>query len=147
MKNLPQQTVIVPWDFSDLSRTALKYAVSSVEFHERIEVIHVTPAPTAVGPGIVWGNDTEATIIENLNQSFEEARIKCHLPAIKFTVLFGDPGSRIADAAADAQAGLIIVPSHGRTGISRLLLGSVAERIVRLAPCSVLVYREAVGDA
>jgi nucleotide-binding universal stress UspA family protein len=57
-------------------------------------------------------------------------------------VLFGDPGHEIADYSQREQADLIVLPSHGRTGISRMLIGSVAERVVRLAHCPVLVLRK-----
>ena len=56
-------------------------------------------------------------------------------------VLVGDPGTVCADRAASLKAELIVIPSHGRSGVSRLLLGSVTERIVRLAPCPVLVLK------
>ncbi|MEZ6094353.1 MAG: universal stress protein [Pirellulaceae bacterium] len=56
--------------------------------------------------------------------------------------MFGDPGSEITRFAKENDAGLIVISSHGRTGVSRLLLGSVAERVVRLAPCPVLVLRD-----
>ena len=53
----------------------------------------------------------------------------------------GDPGLMIADYAADVQADLIVMPSHGYHGVKRLLLGSVAERVLRHANCPVLVLR------
>jgi nucleotide-binding universal stress UspA family protein len=61
---------------------------------------------------------------------------------VRIEILFGDPGSEIADYAQRHSADLIVLPSHGRTGLKRLLLGSVAERIVRLAHCPVLVLRQ-----
>ena len=54
---------------------------------------------------------------------------------------FGDPGHQIAQYAEEAKADLIVLPSHGRSGLQRLLIGSVAERVVRHAPCPVLVVR------
>jgi nucleotide-binding universal stress UspA family protein len=56
--------------------------------------------------------------------------------------LLGEPAHGIADYAQDKKAELIVIPSHGRTGITRLLIGSVAERVVRLAHCPVLVLRK-----
>ena len=57
-------------------------------------------------------------------------------------VLMGEPAHGIADYAQEKKAELIVIPSHGRTGITRLLIGSVAERVVRLAHCPVLVLRK-----
>ena len=145
MNELLQNHVIVPWDFSDSSVAALRYAISAVDSTDRIEVVHVTPGPTAVEPGIVWGDLSEATITGNINRHFEKTLTELGLPKVKFTVLFGDPGSRIAEIAAERNAGIVVVSTHGRTGLSRLLLGSVAERIVRLSPCPVLVLRDAVS--
>jgi nucleotide-binding universal stress UspA family protein len=56
-------------------------------------------------------------------------------------VAFGDPGQRITAYAEEVGADVIVMPSHGRTGLKRLLLGSVAERVLRLAHCPVLVLK------
>jgi nucleotide-binding universal stress UspA family protein len=57
-------------------------------------------------------------------------------------VRYGDPRSEIVDEASSSSADLVVVGSHGRTGLKRLLMGSVAESVVRHAPCSVEVVRE-----
>ena len=62
-------------------------------------------------------------------------------PRIKVECLVGDPGKEIVDLAESLRANMIIMPSHGRKGLSRLLLGSVAERVLRLASCPVLILR------
>ena len=59
-----------------------------------------------------------------------------------FQVQFGDPGHGITDYAEEVGADVIVMPSHGRTGLRRLLIGSVAERVLRLAHCPVLVLRK-----
>ena len=61
---------------------------------------------------------------------------------VQIDVEIGDPGQCIVDFAESVQADLIVTPSHGRTGVKRLLIGSVAERVVRLAHCPVLVLRK-----
>lgn len=142
MKDYLLKTVIVPWDFSNYSREALDVALEMVDSPSKIEVVHVAAYPTAMDTGIGWGMNSEDAVAENLAQAFEEARSQAGFPDLKFTTSFGDAGSQIADIAEDRGAGLIIISSHGRTGISRLLLGSVAERVVRLAPCPVLVLRD-----
>ena len=62
---------------------------------------------------------------------------------LQFVLRFGDPATQIASYAAARQIGLIVMPSHGWTGLDHLLLGSVAERTLRLASCPVLVLRGA----
>lgn len=140
MKDFSTKTIIVPWDFSASSDEALRQAAYLATSHDQLEVVHVTPYPSAAEPGIIWGAQTQDSIGENLQVSFAKEVDEAY-KNIKFTTLFGDPGSQIADLAEDRDAGLIIISSHGRTGMARLLLGSVAERVVRLAPCPVLVLR------
>ena len=60
---------------------------------------------------------------------------------VRIEVRLGDPSTEIVDFAKDIAADLIVLPSHGRKGISRFLIGSVAERVVRLSPCPVLVIK------
>jgi nucleotide-binding universal stress UspA family protein len=60
-------------------------------------------------------------------------------------VVYGVPWTKIVETARTMQADLIVLGSHGRTGLSHMLLGSVAERVVRLAPCPVLVTRATAG--
>ncbi len=142
MKKYTRNTVIVPWDFSELSKSAMESALELVDSPDKIEVVHVTPYPAATEYGMMWGTLTEDNIIENLTNGFHKESEEAGFPKLKFTAIFGDPGSQIANIARERKAGLIVISSHGHTGISRLLLGSVAERVVRLAPCPVLVLRE-----
>ncbi len=81
---------------------------------------------------------TEATR-RSVNRSAE--RLRDHL-AVETAIRTGDPRLEIVQAAEDWKADLIVLGSHGRTGVSRWLLGSVAEYVVRHAPCSVEVARE-----
>ena len=138
MSSLTENTIVVPWDFSDNCPDALKIAAELAGDKNQIEVVHVTPYPSAVEPAVVWGGVTESDIAEKLESSFREQRPD---DDYKFTALFGDPGSEIARFAEKQDASLIVISSHGRKGIPRLLIGSVAERVVRLAPCPVLVLR------
>jgi nucleotide-binding universal stress UspA family protein len=64
--------------------------------------------------------------------------------SVPFThrLTMGDPAGEIVRIAEDEKADMIVLGTHGRTGVTRLLMGSVAEVVVRRAPCPVLVYRE-----
>lgn len=141
MTNLTTQSIVVPWDFSDMSKDALKRSVELAESRDQIEVIHVTPYPSAVDPSVVWGAYDEDKIADNLHQSFQR-EVDEDFRDLKFTAMFGDPGGQIGKFAKEKDAGLIVISSHGRKGVTRMLLGSVAERVVRLAPCPVLVLRQ-----
>ncbi len=141
MSFFTKEKIIVPWDFSDMSKSALAKAVELAETNDQVTVIHVTPYPAALEPSVVWGAYSEDNIRENLEKSFRKEVPESKYPDIEFIALFGDPGTEVARMANELKAGLVIISSHGRTGIERLLMGSVAERVVRMSPCPVLVLR------
>jgi nucleotide-binding universal stress UspA family protein len=138
---LPKQAVVVPVDFSDESFAAIDTAAELVEDMSHLHVIHVLPAIEAAEPGVIWNS-----IDDNSRRHHAELALKERLTDPKYAKLnlhiaFGDPGHSVADYAQQLSAELIVLPSHGRRGISRLLIGSTAERVVRMAHCPVLVLR------
>lgn len=146
MSLLTGKAVVVPWDYSDLSKQTLVKALEIVQDPSVIRVIHVAEIPTAMYPGNVWGTVSETTLSDNAKQYFEKYRQEAGLPELSFTTMFGDPGSTIADFADEASAELIVLPTHGHTGLTRLFLGSVAERVIRLANCNILVVKVVSQD-
>ncbi len=146
MNPFASQTIVVPWDFSDQSRAALNTALEIAESPERVKVVHVTPYPDAMEPSVVWGAFSEEQIRENLVESFGREVDLSKYPGLEFVALFGSPAHEIAHYAEESGAGLIVISSHGRTGLTRMLLGSVAEQVVRHAPCPVLVLRKKKND-
>jgi nucleotide-binding universal stress UspA family protein len=141
MNKFALKTVVVPWDFSPMSKSALSDALEIVESPDKIEVIHVTPYPVVSEYSMIWGAIPQTDIQDQLKSVFEQEMEKDGFPNLKFTVQFGDPGAVVAEFAKSKNAGLVVISSHGHTGLSRILLGSVAERVVRLSPCPVLVLR------
>jgi nucleotide-binding universal stress UspA family protein len=132
----PKNSVVVPVDFSDESFGAVDLALPLVSFPSRLHVIHVL---TPIGAP----DDAE----EQARRAEAEQRLRDRLSDPKYAgidvvVAVGDPGQQIAEFARSILAELIVLPSHGRTGLARLLIGSVAERVVRLAPCPVLVLKK-----
>ncbi|MBL8854304.1 MAG: universal stress protein [Planctomycetaceae bacterium] len=143
MNLLSGKPVIVPWDFSDMSQEALSKALGLAKDPDLIHVVHVTQLPPVMEPGVVWGSLDEGSIIKHCEDSFQTVLAsRTEWTGVHFKVLVGDPGLSITDYAKDHGAELIVISSHGHTGLSRLLLGSVAERVVRLAHCPVLVLRK-----
>ncbi len=140
MPLLTKQPIVVPWDFSEMSQDALATAVELADSNSQIHVVNVMPLPASMEPA-VWEPLDESSLRENLTESFRKAVPAEKYPGITFTVLFGDPGSQIARLAKDLKAGLVVISSHGRTGIAHFFMGSVAERVTRLSPCPVLVLR------
>ncbi len=139
MSWLPRKRVIVPYDFSEESLGAVKLGRQLVEDTSALHVVHVLPELTATEPGVIWSTIDDASRMTHAREAMEE-RLK-DFPGAQLNVGFGDPGHVITDLAQEVEADLIVIPSHGRTGVKRLLLGSVAERVVRLAHCPVLVLR------
>jgi len=134
--------VVVPWDFSEISVQALQDAIEMCGA-DSVQVIHVAEHPTAYEYGVVWDTVNTDVIATRLKETFKE-RTASHatFSNLELHVAFGNPGKKICEFAKEHKASLIIMPSHGRSGLSRLVLGSVAERVVRSAPCPVLILRD-----
>jgi nucleotide-binding universal stress UspA family protein len=142
MKPVAESKMVVPWDFSEMSEHALQVARSMVNDTNQLQVIHIDTLVIPAGdPGSIYGVVSQDTQRDNLVKAFRERVAGTELADVSFEVRFGDPGSEITKYASQVGADLLVISSHGRTGISRLLIGSVAERVVRLSPCPVLVLR------
>jgi len=141
MSLIPRQRVVAPYDFSNESLAAIDVALTTVESPDHVWVVHVLEEVSPAEPGEIWDavdHDTRrAHAMQHLQADLADQKYK----DVHLQVRFGDPGHTIADFAAEQKADLIVMPSHGRTGLKRILLGSVAERVVRLSHCPVLVLR------
>jgi nucleotide-binding universal stress UspA family protein len=145
---LHKQRVLVPFDFSDASRKALHVARSFVpELSGRnggsISVIHVITPPPLTAPGRLLRGpfDEERAIAQGFN-ALREALNDAGMPEFEPHVrVASNPAEEIVAFAEREQTELIVISSHARTGFDRWLIGSTAERVVRLAPCPVLVLR------
>lgn len=135
-----KKVVIAPVDFSVESIAAVDVALDAVTDAAGLHILHVLPVHIPTDPAN-WDPRHEQSRKEAAEQTLRE-----HFGGDKFRgantlVLFGDAGQEITDYALRHQADLIVLPSHGRTGLKRLLLGSTAERVCRYAHCPVLVLR------
>lgn len=141
MSWLPKQKVVVPVDFSESSLGALETGLELVADSSHLHAIHVLPVLEPADPGVIWNTVDNHSRAHHAQQALREKLADPKWKALQIKISFGDPGHEIAEFAQALQADLIVLPSHGRTGISRILLGSVAERVVRLAHCPVLVLK------
>ena len=139
---LPKSNVVVPVDFSDESLAAVDTALELVESPTRVHVIHVLPHLAPTEPGVIWDTIDDASRQDHAEDALRDRLSVEKYSGIDVVVAIGNPGEEITDFASSINADLIVMPSHGRTGIKRLLIGSVAERVIRLAHCPVLVLRE-----
>jgi nucleotide-binding universal stress UspA family protein len=146
-RNLRDSTtkLLVAIDFSDQSLGALRAAerlavASSAELH----LIHVLPARSDTDSPARGGRRERAlTQVEEFRERLDElaAGVVGAVRHVAGHLRRGTPDTEIAELARTIGADLIVVGTHGRRGLDRLLLGSVAERLVRHASCSVLVHR------
>jgi nucleotide-binding universal stress UspA family protein len=138
----PKQRVIVPIDFSDESFAALDVALQLVETPNQVSVIHVIQDLTPLEAGEVWGIVDPTARIEAARKALRNKLTDDKYASVTLEVILGDPAEGITSYAEQMGAQLIVIPSHGRRGLTRLLMGSTAERVVRLAHCPVLVLRQ-----
>lgn len=135
--------ILVPIDFSDCSRKALQYALPFArQFDASLELLCVveTRIPAAE---MVDLNSARDQMLANASQEFEALQQTLPEDVVsKAVVREGLPQAEIINAARQSGADLIILSTHGRTGLSHVILGSTAEYVVRYAPCPVLVVRE-----
>lgn len=141
MKFPTQDPVIVPVDFSEPSLKAVEVARTLVDSPSQIHVIHVLPPISPMDPGVVWDAWNDASRAAHAKSALEK-RLGADASNYGIDVRVGDPAREVAERAKELGARLIVIPSHGRTGAARLLIGSVAERVVRHAHCPVLVLRD-----
>ncbi len=134
--------IVVPVDFSDLSKEALDAALELADPAAQIRVLHVLPHLSPSEPVLVWEKIDDELRSRHAKTALREWLADEKYRKIQLDVAFGDPGHEIARFAEQVHADLIVMPSHGRSGMARILIGSVAERTLRLAPCPVLVLRK-----
>lgn len=140
------RTIVCPVDFSPGSEGAAAYAIALADkLGAVVHLVHVYPLGTFVGPdgGLVLTPQMVAQLSE---QSLAALR-KIAAPytdagrKVDVHVVDGAPATEVLEVAARLGADLLVIGTHGRTGLSRMLLGSVAERIVRTSPIPVLTVR------
>lgn len=145
---LPQfKTILVATDFSVASEHVLEYAHSLAHsIGGRLHLLHVVPDPV---PASAWSDAYDPTALGKrlLTQAEQEitkrARSFGDVP-VTTEVVIGNPAATIAATAVTRGVDMIVMGTHGRSGFSHFFLGSVAERVVRYAPCPVLTIRQPV---
>lgn len=142
---LKLKKILVPTDFSEASLSALQYAVAlAAQFGASICLLHVVEPTSFVNdvynvPISLSEDEVAARAKQNL-ASLAEREIGAAIPVIH-RVRVGKAFQEIAAAARILHADMIVIATHGRTGLKRVLLGSTAEWVARYAPCPVLVVR------
>lgn len=137
-----QDRILVPVDFSDKSLQAVREAVEFAQQASAVHVVHVLKVLEATDPGVVWETVNDDQRKEAIQKLFDENFSDSQYAGLNFSIQKGDPAAEIVDYAENHQIGLVVMPSRGRTGLSRFFMGSTAERVIRFAHCPVLVLRD-----
>ena len=141
MSWLKKKSVLVPIDFSELSYSAIAPAREYVEDESALKLIHVLTPLHPADPAAMWNTLDDEQRKQKVTSFLGSKLGEMGYKEIQIEVAIGDPSTQIVDYAKEIEADLIVIPCHCHKGISRFLLGSVAERVVRLSPCPVLVLK------
>lgn len=141
-------TVVVATDFSEASRAAIETAFNlGLPQGALLYLVHVMETPVPIGPvaGPVLpppgsGDRDVYALTERLKRLIPEGSKDG--VEVRAQLLMGPPAESIADFALEKGADLILVGTHGRKGLARILMGSTAETLLRRAPCQVLVVKQ-----
>lgn len=137
--------ILVPTDFSDCARPAIRYGAELAEkFDAELILLHVVPDSVLALPDAVMPNPAPNADLNALTDSGKQGLanlIATEKLTARAEVRIGSPAGEIVAAAGDLHADLVCIATHGRDGLARVILGSVAEQVVRHAPCPVLTVR------
>lgn len=141
----PIKTILHPTDFSCASTAAFGLACSLAQAHKaRLVVLHVLERPMTVYPGVMTPEPAPPPSEQERSSRRKQLEaIAAEDADIRLEHLFkeGEPAPEILGVAGDIGAGLIVMGTHGRTGLKHLLMGSVAETIVRQAHTPVMIVK------
>ena len=143
----PKKCVVVPIDFSNSSLSAIQTALELAKEAVAVHVVHVIMPAQDRDLVEEWSPRQAGETWDGAARVYLAQYLRNHaITGVTEAVCLGDPGFAVTDYAREHAADLIVIPSHGYHGIKRLLLGSVAERVIRYAGCPVLVLRRPDGE-
>ena len=140
------KVILFPTDFSTCSDSGLRHATTlAKESGAKLVILHVEEPPPAYGAGEMYYGVPDP---DNPTLRRMLAAVLPTDPSVPYEhrLVIGDPASEIVAVAKEMGADLIVMGTHGRTGLKRLLMGSVAEAVVRKSLCPVITYREPHGS-
>jgi len=143
------QKILVPTDFSDYSRLSLQYGLSFCkEYEAQMILLHVIEDPFYPSTGASFGFDMD-DFFRKMEKEAQDRLSEMVPPElekvtrIERVVTRGTPFLEIIRISREQEVDMIVLATHGRTGLAHVLMGSVTEKVVRKAPCPVLVVRAA----
>jgi nucleotide-binding universal stress UspA family protein len=141
---LPLRTIVHPTDFSETSEQAFRLAGSLARDHgARLLLLHVfSPAALAEERGFLGPSEEPYDRVKEAFRRLEASDARLGELDVKCLIEIGNPIQKILHSAAETGCDLIVMGTHGRTGLHHVLMGSVAEQVVRKAPCPVLTVKK-----
>jgi len=142
--------ILVPVDFSDYSKSSLKYAVNFSKYFKAEMILIYVVEPVIYPPDFSMGQIAIPSVNSEWDQRAREELdklAKSEIPGdvkVKTIIKTGKPFMEIIETAEEEDIDLIIIATHGHSGVEHILFGSTAEKVVRKAPCPVLTLREPV---
>ena len=144
--------ILVPTDFSECAVAAQGTAIDLARnFGGEIVLLHGLVETPLFGEGLLSGPRVQR--VYDAQRKWAEAALEARTADLQghgikgsWRATAGVPFEEIVNIAAEERADMIVIGTHGRTGLNRVLLGSVAERVIRLAPCPVLTVRQPEGS-
>jgi nucleotide-binding universal stress UspA family protein len=128
--------ILVPTDFTEQSDRAFDMACCLArDAGAQMIVVHVVPLPA-----VIYGPPPES-YLEHLREKLELIQVRDPRISVQYHLVEGDTARAILQEAGEMNCDAIVMGTHGRTGLRRLILGSIAEEVVRKAPCSVVVVK------
>lgn len=146
----PVRTILCPVDFSENALMALEYAAYFARQHDaKLYVLYVMPTEESRLPSALYRRDEQsggADLVwaeQAAKEKLQQLAHPCLDEGIRYETLIrhGDPATGIVEAAESIAAGMIVMVTHGRTGLAHFFVGSVAEHVVRESLCPVLMIR------
>lgn len=141
MSGLHPKKTIVPIDYGEMSFSALDRAIEIAGEDGVVEVVHVLVELSAMEPGNLYGTVSDESRVKTVEENLRKRLSDDKYSNVNVHAVVGDAGREIVELAEREGADLIVIPSHGYGFFKHMMLGSVAERVVRLAHCPVLVLR------
>lgn len=148
MARVEWKRILCPVDFSETARAAMETAIElAARFDAELLLIHAYPIPGYTFPD--GSAVASARMLQELADEaarhldeWRELAVKAGAAKVAVDTAVGDPAGEIVRIAADRKVDLVVMGTHGRTGIEHALMGSIAERVVRRAKCPVLTVRK-----
>lgn len=141
------KTILFPTDFSNGARAAMDHAASlAKDYHAKLILLYVIQ-DISIAEWYIPSSLSVSDLLEDMQKSATKemdkwaTEVSAHVKNVETKVVRGVPFVEIVRTAKDIQADLVVIGTHGRTGIDHLLFGSTAEKVVRKAPCPVLTVR------